>query len=263
MKIVFFGNNLVGRRVLQHLRQSGEEIAGIVIHPPDRRKFGAEILAAAPEGAVFDGSRLSDHGVAERLRQLRPEMGVSAFFGYILRREILDLFPRGVINVHPALLPFNRGAFPNAWSILDGTPAGATIHFIDEGIDTGDILAQREVFAEPADTAETLYRKLEKACIDLFADSWPVIRAGAVMRRPQPPSSGTFHRLRDIEELAEIDPDRSYPAGRLIDLIRAQTFAPHKGAFLRRNGRKIFMRIELFDENPTEGNAHGSESANR
>ena len=265
MRIVFFGNNYVGWRVLKHLRESGEEIAGLVLHPAERRKFGAEILAAAgaaPE-AVFDGARLSDPGAVRRLRELQPEIGISVFFGYLLRKELLDLFPRGVINLHPALLPYNRGACPNAWSILDGTPAGATIHAVDEGIDTGDILARREVPAEPIDTAETLYRRLEKACIELFADAWPAIRAGAAVRQPQPPSSGTFHRVRDLEELAEIDPEQSYPAGRLLDLIRAQSFPPHRGAFIRRDGRKIYLRMELLYEESLKGPVHGNGPADR
>jgi len=259
VRIVFFGNNRVGWQVLRHLQEAGEEIAGFVLHPPERRKFGGEILAdAAAPDALLDGSRLSDPDVFGRLRDLRPEMGVSAFFGYLLRREILDLFPRGVINLHPALLPYNRGAHPNAWSILDGTPAGATIHMVDERIDTGDILAQRAVAADPTDTAETLYRKLEEACIGLFADSWPAIRTGSLPRRSQSPSCGTFHRVRDLERLAEIDPEASYPAGRLIDLIRAQTFPPYGGAFVRRNGRKIYLRMELLDEESLKGPVHGN-----
>jgi methionyl-tRNA formyltransferase len=260
VRIVFFGNNRVGWQVLKTLRESGEEIAGIALHPPGRRQFGGEILAAAnlaPE-SVLDGSRLSDPAVIGRLRELQPEIGISAFFGYLLRKEVLALFPRGVINLHPALLPYNRGAYPNAWSILDGTPAGATTHAVDEGIDTGDILARREVPAEPIDTAKTLYRKLEKACVELFADSWPAIRDGAAVRQPQPSAAGTFHRVRDIEELAEIDPEQSYPAGRLLDLIRAQTFPPYRGAFIRRNGRKIYLRMELLYEESLKGPVHGN-----
>ena len=89
-------------------------------------------------------------------------------FGYILRPNFLRLIPRGCVNVHPALLPYNRGAYPNVWSIVDGSPAGVTIHFVDEGIDTGDIIAQAQVVIEPVDTGESLYRKLERGAVALF-----------------------------------------------------------------------------------------------
>ena len=163
MRILYFANNWVGWQVLEFLQARGEDIAGIAMHPPEKRKYGAEIEAAAGTVCVVDGSRLNQPETLEIIRQLRPDIGVSVSFGYILRRALLDLLPAGCINLHPALLPYNRGAHPNIWSIIDRTPAGATLHYIDEGVDTGDIIAQRSVPADLADTGETLYLKLERA----------------------------------------------------------------------------------------------------
>ena len=176
---------------------------------------------------------------------MRPDIGLSVFFGYILRPEFLDLFPSGVVNLHPAYLPYNRGAYPNVWSIIDGTPAGVTLHYIDEGIDTGDIIAQREVPIDPIDTGESLYRKLEQVCIEIFMESWPMLRANQAPRNSQPPQTGTFHRTDDVVHIDEIDLNHHYNARALINVLRARTYSRHAGAYFLHEGRKVYMRLHL------------------
>ena len=246
MRLLYLGNGWLGWQVLRWLRQR-EEIVGLVIHPPSRQKYGREIQeeAALPAGQIFDGSRLRRPEVREAIRQLRPECGLSILFGYLLKPEFLEIFPRGVANLHPSLLPHNRGAFPNVWSIVDGTPAGVTLHHLDAGVDTGDIIAQREVAIEPVDTGESLYRKLEEASLELFQEIWPRFRAGKVTPRPQDPEAGSYHRTGDVKDIDQIDLDRSYTARDLINVLRARTFPPHRGAWFSDGGRRIQVRIEL------------------
>ncbi len=154
-------------------------------------------------------------------------------------------------------MPFNRGAHPNVWSIVEDTPAGVTLHYIDEGVDTGDTIAQRRVPIEPIDTGETLYRKLEKACVGLFKEVWPLIRCGKAERIPQRQTGGTFHRIRDTERIDQIDLDSPYTARELINIIRARTFAPYPGAYFCHEGRKAYMRLQLFYEDESKANDHG------
>jgi methionyl-tRNA formyltransferase len=182
---------------------------------------------------------------------------VSIFFGYILRPEFLRLFPAGCVNLHPSLLPHNRGAHPNVWSIIEGTPAGATLHYVDAGVDTGDIIAQKKVEVEPVDTGETLYRRLERVSIDLFGNAWPAVRAGNAPRTPQDSVPPLCHRARDLEALDEIDLEATYKAKELIDLIRARTFRPYPGAYFRSQGKKIFLRLDLTDEAGAEPSSNG------
>jgi methionyl-tRNA formyltransferase len=245
MRILFFGNNRLGLRVLEWLRARDEQIVGLVLHPSGQRRYGDEIVRAGGlgESGTFDGSRLTQfHTEIERLR---PDIGISVLFGYVLRRDMLDLFPSGCVNLHPSLLPYNRGAYPNVWSILDRTPAGASLHYMDEGIDTGDLVAQREIAVEPVDTGETLYRRLEDCAFDLFRDTWPVIREGCAPRTPQSDATGTAHRRADVERLDEIELDRSYTGRELIDLLRARSFPPYPGAYFRCDGRKVEIRVQL------------------
>jgi methionyl-tRNA formyltransferase len=202
---------------------------------------------------------LRKRAVLEDIRALKPDLGVSAFFGYLLRRGFLDLLPAGCINVHPAFLPYNRGAYPNVWSIIERTPAGVTIHYLDEGVDTGDIIAQVEVPIEPVDTGESLYRKLERAALELFKQTGPLIRSGEAPRLPQPRQEGTSHRVRDVERVDRIELDRTYTARELIDLLRARTFPPYPGAYFWSAGRKVYLRLQLLEEEQLRvEKAHGT-----
>lgn len=249
MRILFLGNNWVGWQVVKWLTEQNENIVGVVIHPPQKRRYGDEIVKACTNTAnIFDGSRLEKPEVLEAIRALQPDIGLSVFFGYILRSEFLDIFPAGVINLHPAFLPYNRGAYPNIWSIVNDTPAGATLHYVDPGIDTGDIIAARQVPIEPVDTGETLYTKLETTCIDLFKETWPIIRSGQPPRIVQDQNEGTYHRTSDVKEIDRIELERVYTARELIDIIRARTFSPYPGAYFVHQGRKVYLRLQLLYE---------------
>lgn len=253
MRILFLGNNWVGWQVVHWLKEQDEEIVGLVIHPPERRKYGEEIITSAgvDPSYIFDGSLLRDPDVIEAIRILKPELGISALFGYILRRDFLELMSAGCVNVHPAFLPYNRGVYPNVWSIIEGTPAGVTIHHIDEGVDTGDIIAQRQVLVEPVDTGESLYHKLEQAAIDLFKETWPLIRSGKAPRIQQNKQEGTYHRASDVERVDIIKLDRTYTARELIDTIRARTLLPYPGTYFCHEGRKVYLRLQLLYEEQT------------
>ncbi|HEX9780161.1 MAG TPA: formyltransferase family protein [bacterium] len=242
-----FANNWVGWQIVGWLREREEDIAAVVIHPPERQRHVREILKAAgvPREAVFEGSRLAQPEVRDAVLALKPDLGVSLMFGYVLSRELLRGFPAGVINVHPSLLPHNRGAYPNVWSIIEGTPAGVSLHYVDDRLDAGDLIAQRVVAVEPVDTGETLYRRLERASVELFQELWPAIRDGRAPRTPQPAGIGATHRIRDVDAMDRIDVTRQYAAGELLNILRARTFPPFRGAFIEVGGRRVYLSLGL------------------
>ncbi len=251
MRILFFGNNWVGWQIVRWLREQNENIVGLVIHPPEKRLYGNEIIESSGVNrkCIFDGSQIRRPDIAKRIDKLNPDMGISAYFGFILKPEMINLMSYCCINIHPALLPYNRGIYPNSWSIIDGTPAGVTIHHINEGIDTGDIIAQKKVTVEPIDTGESLYRKLEVLSFELFKETWPYLRNGEIRRIPQSKNEGTFHCMSDVREIDEIDLDNEYNAREFINILRARTFPPYPGAFFKHAGHKIYLRLQLLKEN--------------
>jgi methionyl-tRNA formyltransferase len=145
----------------------------------------------------------SDPVTRERTVEESPDFIVSHGYRHIIGRDVLDLFPDRAINLHISLLPWNRGADPNFWSFVDDTPKGVTIHFLDEGIDTGDIIAQRMVQFGDEETLRTSYQRLQREIAQLFRGQWPGIRSGRCGRTPQR-GRGSFHRSRDKEALASL-----------------------------------------------------------
>ena len=125
------------------------------------------------------------------------EFIVSHNYCYIIKRDVIDFMKDRIINLHISLLPWNRGADPNLWSFLEDTPKGVTIHLIDYGIDTGDIIVQKEViFENENETLSTTYSKLQYVIVSLFKEIWPFIKTGKYNRTKQPPG-GSFHKTID------------------------------------------------------------------
>ena len=123
-------------------------------------------------------------------------------YGYakILKREELERFKDRAINLHISYLPWNRGSDPNLWSFIDDTPKGVTIHLMDERLDTGNILAQREVFIPRDATLKISYAILRGEIEHLFRDHWSKIRLGLVIPTPQK-GNGSYHRSKDKEPM--------------------------------------------------------------
>lgn len=127
---------------------------------------------------------------------------ISYGYRYILKKDILDRFPNRAINLHISYLPWNRGADPNLWSFVENTPKGVTIHYLDEGIDTGDIIAQRQVtFEFTGETLATTYQKLQLEIQKLFKVCWPQIKIGVCSRMKQL-GCGTFHAVKDRKNIS-------------------------------------------------------------
>jgi len=131
------------------------------------------------------------------IEQNRIEFAVSHGYRHIIKPIVLNRLNGRIINLHISILPWNRGADPNLWSFLDDTPKGVTIHFMDDGIDTGDIIVQKEViFESMQETLATTYTKLQEEIIKLFRIHWPAIRDGRCSCQKQT-HTGTFHRSSD------------------------------------------------------------------
>jgi len=122
---------------------------------------------------------------------------ISYRYRYIIKKPIIEYVRENIINLHISLLPWNRGADPNLWSFLENTPKGCTIHYLDEGVDTGDIIAQKKiVFESESETLATTYKKLNDELVKLFRKEWPHIMHGDIKRIKQA-QGGSFHRLKD------------------------------------------------------------------
>jgi len=121
---------------------------------------------------------------------------VSYGYRYILKADTLNRFSARAINLHISYLPWNRGADPNLWSWIEDTPKGVTIHHIDEGIDTGDIIVQKLVAFSGEETLASSYARLHEEMVATFIETWPRIRNGSAPRSVQG-AGGSFHSSKD------------------------------------------------------------------
>jgi len=128
---------------------------------------------------------------------------ISYGYNHIIRKSVLDRFPRHAINLHISYLPWCRGAYPNLWSFVYDTPKGVTIHYLDSSVDTGDILVQERVDYEPDDTLRTSYNRLIEAMDSLFRRHWADIKAGEVKAVAQPEGFPTY-RERDRKQFEHL-----------------------------------------------------------
>ena len=212
----------------------------------------AEVYRAAGGAEVVLGSRLQTPEVLDRLRSMALDVAISVHFPELVREEALELPQRGWLNLHPAYLPFNRGWHTPSWPILEGTPAGVTLHRMVTEVDAGEILARREVAVEPCDTAHELYQRLLDAELSLLLDVWSTIRS------PEPwpliandTAAGTVHRRRELLAggVQRFDLDAPTTARAVLDRLRALTTDRwEEAARFEVNGRTYRARIDIQPE---------------
>ncbi|MFC5970122.1 methionyl-tRNA formyltransferase [Halomarina salina] len=186
------------------------------------------------------------------VERLDPEFVVACGFTHVVPPEVLAVPDRGCLNLHPGLLPYARGYNPNVWSIVEGLPAGVTLHYMDDGVDTGPIVATREVETRFDDTGKDLYERLERAAYDLFVETWPSVEEGAVEVREQDDALATTHVKREFVDLCELDPDEELPVRDLLDRLRALTFPPFDNAHVDVDGETYYVEVSLTHEDDAD-----------
>ena len=199
-KIVFMGTPAFSAPILRMLHEEGYEILAVVTQP-DRPVGRKKVLTPPPvkEEAIALGlpviqpEKLRGSQELQQILALKPDLVVTAAFGQILPKELLEAPKLGCINVHASLLPAYRGGAPIHQAIMDGQPkTGVTIMYMAEKLDTGDIISQREVTIEDTDHTGGMFEKLSVVGRELLKDTMPAIIAGTNERIPQDESLVTY-----------------------------------------------------------------------
>ena len=211
MRIVFMGTPEFAVPSLKALIQNRYEIAGVFTQP-DRPKGRGNKLTFSPVKAaafeaglpVFQPEKIR-RDATEILRDLRPDLCVTAAFGQILSQEILDIPPLGSINVHASLLPRHRGPAPVAHAIMCGDKeTGVTTMFMDAGIDTGDILLQQKTDIRACETCGELTTRLAQIGADLLILTIRELENGTLIRIPQNEHEMSYDPMLD-KSMGNID----------------------------------------------------------
>lgn len=253
-KIIFFGSPEFAIPSLEALLKEGKFNVICVVTQPDQPKGRGKTLSPTPvkELAVRKGvpvlePQKLDPGVANQLKNLKPDLGVTCAYGKIIPGPILENSGFGMINVHPSLLPKYRGPSPIQSAILNGDKkTGITIMLMDSGLDTGDILAQKEVQLLATDTAGSLHDKLAKIGADFLIRTALSFIEGKI--RPQKQDDSQDSVTKKISK-TDGQIDWSQEAGFIARQIRAMT--PWPSAWTKYNNLLLKIRKATITDKPS------------
>ncbi len=235
MRIILVGQGPFGEKVLEALTKKGEAIVG-VFSPSGKRGEGMKDLAEKLKIPCYQPRQMKDPSVFDIFKRLKPDLVILAFVTEIIPKNLLAIPSIGTICYHPSLLPRHRGASGIHWAIIQGdTRTGLTIFWVDEGIDTGPILLQKEVEIGPDDTTGSLYfNVLFPMGIEAIVESVELIKQGRAPRIPQDESKATYEPPCD-DRVGAIDFEK--PIRAVYNLIRGCD--PQPGAYSTFGGKKI------------------------
>jgi methionyl-tRNA formyltransferase len=246
-RIVLFGIYELGFRALEALLARRLNVVGVVTKPDGlleaqpitrlARETGRPVLAPeSPRDAAF----------LRQVRLLRPDLIAVAGYHKILPGSLLRMPPAGVINVHGSLLPRYRGPSPWKWAILNGeTKSGATVQRMEEELDRGDILTQRELLIDPQDTGETLFLRISALAGPLLAETVEALFAGRVVPRRQDEEQASYQGYPG-EEDARICWE--WNAERIRNQIRG--LCPRPGAWTEYGRKRVRIRRSALAGGP-------------
>ncbi|UPA22498.1 methionyl-tRNA formyltransferase [Candidatus Peribacteria bacterium] len=223
---IIAGNGDIAIRCTQILQQH----AHILAVSPDPKDTGTATwqpsFAAYAESQNLPLHRTKLRESLDWLKNSKPDFLFSFQCAELLTKEVIESATYGVINLHFSPLPRYRGCFPGAWSLLNGeTEMGVTLHYIDEGIDTGDIIAQKIFPIQPADTAKDVYLSCIEHGTQLFSEHCLPVLEQKNTRTPQKNEDYTYYGRNTIH-FSEKTVQWNQPTERLYNWIRAFTFPP-------------------------------------
>jgi len=246
MRIALIGQAAFGADVLKGILKQGQEVVGVFC-PPDRGDKVDPIKQAALDAGiqVFQPKRMKDPEAYDRMVSLNPDLAVLAFVTDIVPGKVLDVPKLGSICYHPSILPKYRGASAINWAVINGeTKSGLTIFWVDEGIDTGDMLLQKEVDIGPNETTgEVYFNKLYPLGVEAVLEAVDLIAKGQAPRLPQDHSKGTYDPPCD-EKVAGLDWNLS--GRQVFNFIRGCD--PQPGATTSFRGEKVKLYNAQFLE---------------
>lgn len=242
MKILLMADDEVGFEITQWLLNEYREDISVVITTAENeisnlvKQHGIEHLIFKSTNQIYSFIKESN---------IELDLGFLAWWPKIIKQPLINLPKHGFINTHPSFLPHNRGKHYNFWALVERTKFGVSLHFVEEGIDNGDILAQAIIPYDWEDNGESLYNKASYEMTKLFKKTYPSIRTFNIERQKQNLNDGSFHLSSEINEMSHINLDDAYTARDLLNLLRARTFRGHPACWFKDDDNEYEVRVEI------------------
>ena len=249
LKILFMGTPDFAMESLKALYEAKHNIVGVVTNPDRPKGRGMKMIASPVKGyalekhlEVYQPEKVrNNEEFLNTVKKINPDLICVVAYGKILPKELLEIPKMGCINVHGSLLPQYRGAAPIQWAVLNGDKkTGITTMYMNEGMDTGDMILKKEVQIGEDETTGELWERLSKIGAKLLVETVEKIEDGTAPREKQPEDFTMAPMLH--KEMANIDWDKK-DATQIKNLVRGLN--PIMGAYTYLNGKKIkFWKVE-------------------
>jgi methionyl-tRNA formyltransferase len=231
----------VGYRCLEELLRQGADIRLIFTHedsPTEEIWFASVRELADRHGIPYLTSDINLPENMAKVKEIAPEFLLSFYYRNMIKPAVLELASKGALNLHGSYLPKYRGRVPINWAVINGeTETGATLHYMVEKPDAGDIVDQEKVAIDFTDTAFDVFTKVTDAAVTVIGRAWPQLVAGTAPRVPMDLSAGNYCGGRKPED-GRIDWTKS--AVQIYNLIRGVTH-PYPGAFTFLDDRQVII----------------------
>lgn len=242
MRIVFMGTPDIAVGTLKRIIADGHEVSAVVTQPDRPKGRGKKMMMSPVKEVALENNievlqpqKASDPEFIEKLKELNPELIVVIAYGQILKKELLEIPEKGCVNVHVSLLPKLRGAAPINWTIINGdSKTGVTTMFMDEGLDTGDIIMSKEFKLDDEITAGELHDWMMVEGAELLSQTVKAIESGNYTRTKQNDEESTYAPMMD-RNLGHVDFSKS--AREIHNLVRGTV--PWPGAWCESDYGKI------------------------
>lgn len=247
MRYAFAGDREISINILKFLISKGYIPAALFVSEPSKASHANELIqmAGLPEEYIFRGNEINQPGSLKKLAQLNLVYIISIHFPYIIPSSLLNIPLVGVLNLHPAYLPYNKGWHTPSWAIIEGDPYGATLHFMEEELDQGDIINQKILEVNPTDTANSLYQRALKLEEEVFYEAFEDILSLNPPRKKQI-DKGSAHLKKDLKAIQRIDLDKKYTGEEIINKLRGLTTnSISEAAYFEINNKRITLQVTL------------------
>lgn len=239
MNILFMGGHELGAKTLEHLINNNINVVGVVVSKNDNDWYrGVDEIAYKFNLNLYEEKNINDQIFLNKIKSLNLDLIVCVNFDQILKKDIINLPTIGCINTHASLLPKYRGRAPLNWAMINGEKySGVTVHFIDEGIDTGDIILQEKIKIDEDDYICDLLNKVKNIYSKIVLNAIRALESSN-LNLIKPDLSKGFYVNKRTQDDGEID--FSKPSKDILNFIKAIS-KPYPGAFLYHNNKKIII----------------------
>lgn len=247
MRYAFAGDRQISLDILNFLLSKNQFPLALFVSEGINESHASKLIEISrlSGSQVFIGNEFKSDKSLGLLKSLELDYIFGVHFPYIIPEKILRIPKIGFLNLHPSFLPYNKGWHTPTWTILDDTPYGATLHFMSEALDEGDIIHQISIKKSLTDSADSLYNKVLSLEKIVFEEAYPALLSLNPERKKQN-GRGSLHTKGEIEKIREIDLDEIQRVSDFLNKLRAlKTNNENELPYFIYDGKKIGVKLEF------------------